>query len=137
MNLTINTDGGSRGNPGPAAYGFVIRQTGGEILHEEGKTIGVQTNNIAEYRAILAALTYVRENYQDSAPHQIQIVCDSQLAANQLAGNYKMKNEGLKPLYQEIKGMEFDLGVVHYKNVPRVENFIADRLVNMALDNEV
>lgn len=135
MNLIINTDGASRGNPGPASYGFVVKKDGGEILHQEGKKIGIATNNIAEYRAILGALEYVKEHYSHKAPHQILVVCDSQLAKEQLAGNYKIKNPHLKAWFDQIKIIEMDLGVVNYKNVPRAENFIADRLANLALDN--
>lgn len=134
MHLIINTDGASRGNPGPAAYGFIIKVSGGAILHQEGRTLGVVTNNVAEYSAVLAALTYVNDHFGDSAPHRIEIVCDSQLVANQLSGNYKMKSEGLRPIYLQVKAVEQEIGVVTYKNVPRAENFIADRLANLALD---
>lgn len=134
MHLIINTDGASRGNPGPASYGFVIQIKDGPIMHQEGKVLGVTTNNVAEYSGILAALTYVRDYYSAKGPHQIEIVCDSQLAAKQLSGEYKLKNPGLKVIFDQIKIIEMEVGLVTYRNVPREENFIADRLANLALD---
>ncbi len=136
MNLIINTDGASRGNPGKASYGYIIKDGNGVIHHQEGKTIGITTNNVAEYSAVLSALTYIRDHYSKKAPHSILVVSDSQLIAQQLAGNYKVKNEKLKKIYYNIKELEIELGAVSYKNVPRAENFIADRLANQALDNE-
>lgn len=136
MDLIINTDGGSRGNPGPAAYGYIIKKNGGEILHQEGKILGIQTNNYAEYMGILKALEYVRDHYAHKGPHTIQIVCDSQLAAQQLSGNYKVKNPQIKILFDQVKSVEMTVGQVSYRNVPRAENFLADRLVNIALDNQ-
>lgn len=134
MDLIINTDGASRGNPGPSAYGYVIRARGGAILHQEGKTIGNATNNIAEYNAVLKALEYLKKRWGDRAPHTIEVITDSQLIAQQLSGNYKLKNANLKILFDQIKFLEFELGRVDYRNVPRSENFIADRLANHALD---
>lgn len=135
MDLVVNTDGASRGNPGPASYGFVIKKRGGEILHQEGKIIGINTNNIAEYSAVLGALEYIRDHYANKAPHQIEVVTDSLLIASQLAGKFKIKNLNLKKIFDLIKSMEFDLGIVSYRNVPRAQNFLADRLANIALDN--
>lgn len=134
MNLIINTDGGARGNPGPASYAFVIKTGDGVILHQEGKKIGVATNNIAEYMGVLRALEYVNKHFQGKAPHKIEVVGDSQLISMQLEGKYQVKNPQLKELYSKIKLLERDLGRVSYKNVPRSENFIADKLVNKALD---
>lgn len=137
MNLVINTDGASRGNPGAASYGYLIKDANsGAILHEEGKRIGVTTNNIAEYTAVLKSLEYVKNRYSYKAPHKIEVISDSQLIAQQLAGNWKIKNAGLKKIFDQIKMMEFDLGHVSYRNVPREQNFIADRLANKALDDE-
>lgn len=136
MNLIVNTDGASRGNPGPSAYGFVINARGGAILHQDGKTIGIATNNIAEYKAVLGALEYIKKRWGNRAPHSIEIITDSQLIANQLSGSYKLKNPVLKLLFHEIKNLEFELGIISYRNVPRAENYIADRLANRALDTE-
>lgn len=137
MNLIINTDGASRGNPGPASYGFVIKDaSSGVILHQEGQVIGHATNNVAEYKAVLSSLEYVNQHYSKKAPHQIQVITDSQLIASQLAGLYKIKQPHLRQLFEKIKSIEFDLGSVSYKNVPRLQNFIADRLANLALDSK-
>jgi ribonuclease HI len=134
MNLIINTDGASRGNPGPASYGFVIKQSDGPILHQEGKTIGRATNNIAEYTAVLSSLEYVKKHIKDNKPHKIEVITDSQLIARQLDGSFKIKNENLKEIYFKIKSLELEIGYVFYRNVPREQNFIADRLANKALD---
>lgn len=137
MNLIINTDGASRGNPGAASFGYLIKDaSSGAILHEEGKTIGITTNNIAEYTAVLKSLEYIKNKYSHKAPHKIEVVSDSQLIAQQLSGKWKIKNPGLKKIFDQIKMMEFDLGQVSYRNVPRAQNFIADRLANKALDEE-
>src|SRR5205085_842881 len=92
MDLIINTDGASRGNPGPASYGFVIKKRGGEILHQEGKTIGYATNNIAEYTAVYSALGYVSKHYNHTAPHSIEVITDFLLLASQLAVRFIIKN---------------------------------------------
>lgn len=136
MNLIVNTDGACRGNPGPASYGFVIKTKEGVILHQEGNEIGEATNNIAEYTAVLASLEYIKKNYSNKRPHQINLLTDSQLIAKQLSGLYKLKNQRLKELFYEIKILEFEVGAVNYINVPREKNFLADRLANKALDQE-
>lgn len=135
MDLVINTDGASRGNPGPAAYGYIIKKKDGEILHQEGKTLGETTNNIAEYTAVLKALEYIRDHYSAKAPHKILLIADSQLVIQQLSGRYRVKNPRLKTLVDEIKSMEFELGRVDYQHTLREGNFIADRLANKALDS--
>lgn len=138
MNLIINTDGASRGNPGQASYGYLIKDAkSGAILHEEGKAIGVATNNIAEYTAVLKSLEYIKNRYFQKGPHTIEVISDSQLIAQQLAGNWKIKNSGLRNIFEQIKILEFDLGQVSYRNVPRAQNFIADRLANKALDESL
>ncbi len=134
MHLIINTDGASRGNPGQASYGFVIREENGEVLHEHGEAIGIATNNVAEYQAVLSAFEYVLEKWKNGAPHNIELITDSQLIASQLSGKYKIKNQNLKILFDQIKGLEFDLGRVEYRNVPRSQNSMADRMANLALD---
>ncbi len=134
MDLIVNTDGASRGNPGKASYGYVIKTKTGVILHEEGKYIGLDTNNVAEYTAVLRALEYIKEKYSKKAPHTIQIVADSLLIISQLAGKFKIKNPNLKKIFEKIKIIEMDLGIITYKHVPRAENFLADRMANKALD---
>jgi ribonuclease HI len=136
MNLIINTDGASRGNPGPASYGFVIKQEGGPILHQEGRAIGKATNNVAEYSAVLSSLEYIKKHLDNETPHKIEVITDSQLIARQLDGSFKIKNENLRKIYLKIKELEVSLGFISYRNVPRAQNFVADRLANIALDNE-
>lgn len=137
MKLVINTDGGSRGNPGISAYSFVIKDSRGIIFHQEAKAFGISTNNIAEYTAVWKALSYVLEFLNKAIPHNILIITDSQLIAEQLSGRYKVKSPNLKLIFQDIKSIEKKIGVVRYKNVPREENFIADKLVNQALDRDL
>lgn len=135
MNFLINTDGASRGNPGPAAYGFLIKNPqNSQIIYQEGQIIGHRTNNIAEYTAVLKSLEYINDNFKDQSPHQIEVVTDSQLIASQLAGLYKIKNQNLRVIFDLIKALEFELGSISYKNVPREQNKEADRLANQALD---
>ncbi len=136
MDLIINTDGASRGNPGPASYGYIIKSTDGVIRHQEGQPIGINTNNVAEYTAVVSALEYVLEHFAHKAPHTIEVVADSQLAVRQLLGIYKIKHPNLKPIFNRIKALETELGEVTYRHIPREENFIADRLANKALDEE-
>lgn len=131
----IFTDGGSRGNPGPAAYGFVIYDSKGKLLVEEGRVIGINTNNVAEYSGIIAALKWVEQNSKIENPH-ITFFMDSMLAVEQLNGRWKIKNENLRSLYYTIKVQEKKLnGNVTYTHVRREYNKEADAQVNVALDN--
>jgi ribonuclease H / adenosylcobalamin/alpha-ribazole phosphatase len=134
MDLVINTDGASRGNPGPASYGYVIKKRDAEILHQEGEKIGINTNNVAEYTAVLKALEYVKNNYSHKGPHQIEVVADSLLIVSQLSGKYKLKSPHLKIIFDQIKILEMEVGSVTYRHVLRANNFLADRLANQALD---
>ncbi|MBI2021451.1 ribonuclease HI family protein [Candidatus Daviesbacteria bacterium] len=137
MEVVINTDGASRGNPGPSSYGYIIKSVSGVMLHQESKKIGLATNNIAEYTAVLFSLKYLKDHYVHKAPHQVQVLSDSKLITEQLKGNFKIKNLKLKEIYQKIKILEFELGMVFYKHVPRSKNFLADRLANKALDERI
>jgi ribonuclease HI len=132
-NISIFCDGGSRGNPGPAAYGFVVFSNTKKI-YEEGKTLGVQTNNFAEYSAVINALRYIV-----SSKHRlssIKFFLDSKLVVEQLSGKWKIKNENLRSLCHTIKTLEYSLGMpITYKHIPREKNTEADLLVNKALDN--
>ncbi len=132
--LTINCDGGSRGNPGKAAAAFVVSE-GEQETHSEGKYLGVQTNNFAEYQAVIAALKWlqsVKEKYED---YKISFILDSELVVRQLTGVYKIKNETLKNLAQEIKLLEKSIGLTFsFENVLRHKNKTADFLVNRTLD---
>ena len=131
--LTVNVDGGSRGNPGPAGIGIVVRDGSGEVVAEAGETIGVATNNVAEYRALLRGIELAAEH----GATELELVGDSQLVVQQVAGGYKVKHAGLKPLHEEAKRAlrEFDSWSI--RHVPRAENADADRLVNQALDGAV
>jgi len=134
MDLVINTDGASKGNPGPSSYGYIIKSRGGAVLHEEGELIGITTNNVAEYTAVLKAFEYILKRYSAKAPHTIEVIADSRLVVEQLSGRFKIKSPHLKLILEKIKIMEFDLGNVTYRSVPRAENFIADRLANRAFE---
>lgn len=134
MDLVINTDGASKGNPGPSSYGFVIKSRGGAIQHQEGKLIGHATNNIAEYTAVIKALEYIIRRFFRKAPHKIEIISDSKLLVEQLSGRYKIKSPNLLPLFDKIKTLEFEAGLVFYRSVPRKENFLADRLANLPFE---
>lgn len=134
---TIYCDGGARGNPGPAAYGFVIYDEQGSKIYEEGRVIGKTTNNVAEYSAVVAALKWLTSQITDNLQltTDIKFFLDSQLAAKQLSGQWKIKNEDLRNLFFTIKELEQNIGAkVTYSNVPREQNREADRLVNAALD---
>ena len=133
-NLTVYCDGGARGNPGPAAYGFVIFNEHDSKIYEEGRAIGNTTNNVAEYSAVIAALKYVLSiKYKVLS---IKFFLDSQLVAEQLSSRWKIKNENLRNLYFTTRELEKKIGAKFtYSSVPREQNQEADRLVNLALDN--
>jgi ribonuclease HI len=124
------TDGGSRGNPGPAAYGYVLEAEDGTVLAAHGEAIGVATNNVAEYRALLAGLERAAETGID----ELAVVSDSELLVKQMRGEYKVKNAALRELWEEAQRTARRLGTVTYEAVRREENELADRLVNEALD---
>lgn len=133
MKLFIYTDGASRGNPGHASYGFTISDENGKLIHEEGNYIGIATNNIAEYTAVLEAFKFIKKNYQP--PLEIILYADSKLLAEQLSGRYKIKNPGLKYLFDKIKILESQIGLISYNHIYRSKNTLADNLANQALDN--
>jgi probable phosphoglycerate mutase len=137
MDLLIYTDGASRGNPGEASYGYIIYARGGEILRQEGKILGITTNNVAEYTAVLAAYQYILKKWGSKKDLKIELRADSKLVIEQLAGRFKIKSPHLMIIFRQIKEIESEFGVVIYKHVPRAENFIADRLANQALDAEL
>jgi ribonuclease HI len=128
--LVVHVDGGARGNPGPAAIGIVISEPGGDVLDELAERIGVATNNVAEYRAVLRAL----ERAAQLGAREVEIVNDSELVARQLTGVYKVKHPSIKPLYQEAIGALRGFDRWQIRNVPRAQNARADALVNEALD---
>lgn len=137
--LIIFTDGGARGNPGPAASGVVIDGLAGKERLICGKYLGETTNNVAEYTAVLLALeTALKETGSQAQDYQINFFTDSLLVAKQLSGVYKIKNENLRKIIVEIKKLEQSFALVTYQHVPRERNREADREVNRILDqNEV
>lgn len=134
MKLIIYTDGASRGNPGPSSYGFTIYDQEGNLLYEEGKYIGITTNNVAEYTAVYEALKYVKENY-NKASLNIEFFADSKLVVEQLSGRYKVKSPHLRPIIEQIKILSVQLGGAIHTHVPRAKNTEADRMANLALDS--
>ena len=134
----IYTDGGARGNPGPAAIGAVVFSEERKVLKRISQYIGETTNNQAEYKAVVAALEYMVKlsDGQIVAP-EIQFFLDSKLIVEQMNGRYKIKNEGLKPLYWQIRDLMMKLGgKITFQYIPREKNKEADQLVNDALDKE-
>ena len=124
------TDGGARGNPGPAAYGYVLEADDGTLLAAHGERIGVATNNVAEYRALIAGLEKALELGLD----EVGVVSDSELLVKQMTGEYRVKNEALKKLNDDAERVARRIGDVSYTAVRREHNELADRLVNEALD---
>jgi ribonuclease HI len=127
----LSTDGGARGNPGPAAYGYVLEAEDGTVLDARGETIGVATNNVAEYRALIAGL----EKAVELGIDELEVVSDSELLVKQMQGEYRVKNEALRELNDEANSLERKLSHVRYKAVRREHNELADKLVNEALDS--
>ena len=131
MKAKLFTDGGARGNPGPAAYGYVIEADDGTVLAAHGEKIGVATNNVAEYRALIAGL----EKAVELAVPEVEVVSDSELLVRQMTGVYRVKNEALRELSLEAAQLARRIGRVTYTAVRREHNELADRLVNEALDS--
>lgn len=137
--LIIYTDGGSRGNPGPAAFGYVIKDAGGHVLKQHGEAIGKATNNEAEYQGVIAALKKSKQmlGKEKLKRTHIEVRMDSELAVRQLCGVYKIENEKLQPLFMELWNLRVELGGnVSFVHIPREQNKEADRMVNEALDAE-
>ena len=130
MNARLFTDGGARGNPGPAAYGFVLEAEDGTVLAAEGQAIGIATNNVAEYSGLVAGLRKALELHVPS----VEVVSDSELMVKQMRGEYRVKNEALRSLFVEANALARRLDAVEYRHVKRAHNELADRLVNDALD---
>ena len=130
MKAKLSTDGGARGNPGPAAYGYVLEADDGTVLAAHGDTIGTATNNVAEYRALIAGLEKALELHVD----EVEVVSDSELLVKQMRGEYRVKNETLRDLWEEASALARRLRSVRYTAVRREHNELADQLVNAALD---
>ncbi len=127
--VTIHIDGAARGNPGPAAFAFVIAAPDGRTIEESG-LLGTATNNVAEYTALVRALEYA----QGLGAHKLQIHSDSELLVKQMNGEYRVKNPDLQVLYKEAKDLAAGFDSVTLRHVPRAQNAVADRLCNEALD---
>ncbi len=130
MKARLSTDGGARGNPGPAAYGFVLEAEDGTVLAARGEAIGDATNNVAEYRGLLAGLAEAAVHGID----ELEVVSDSELLVKQMRGEYRVRNPVLRELSAQARRLAERLGTVTYRAVPRECNDLADRLVNDALN---
>jgi ribonuclease HI len=126
----LSTDGGARGNPGPAAYAFVLEADDGTLLEARGEAIGVATNNVAEYRALIEGLRRAVE----AGVRELEVISDSELVVKQMRGEYRVKNAALRELSLEAARLAREVGEVRYTAVRREQNELADRLVNEALD---
>ena len=131
MRATLYTDGGARGNPGPAAFAYVLETDDGTVLDARGEPIGVATNNVAEYRALVEGL----EAAERVGVDELEVVSDSELLVKQMRGEYKVKNAALRELSLEAVRIGRSIGTVRYRAVRREHNTLADRLVNEALDS--
>jgi ribonuclease HI len=130
VKVVVHVDGGARGNPGPAAIGVVVSDPDGQVLDEVAERIGVATNNVAEYRALLRGL----ERARALGARDVEIVNDSELVARQLSGAYKVKHPAMKPLYEQAVAALRAFDRWRVRSVPRAQNARADELVNEALD---
>jgi ribonuclease HI len=131
VTVKLSTDGGARGNPGPAAFAYVLEAEDGTVLAAHGETIGVATNNVAEYSGLIAGLEKARE----LGLRDVEVVSDSELMVKQMRGEYRVKNEALRELFLRAGRLARDIGSVTYTAVRREHNELADRLVNEALDS--
>ncbi|KKR49014.1 MAG: Ribonuclease H [Candidatus Curtissbacteria bacterium GW2011_GWA1_40_16] len=131
--VEVFCDGGSRGNPGPAAWGFVLK-VDGQITKEDCGYIGIATNNFAEYTALVEALSYLEENFEGGSA---RVYLDSKLVVSQLNGEYKIKNLNIAKLVKQARELEKSLGDIVYNHIPRDQNKEADKLVNIALNKNL
>jgi probable phosphoglycerate mutase len=123
-------DGGARGNPGPAGFGVRIERPDGTLVEEFHESIGIATNNVAEYRGLIAALEWARARGETD----LQVRSDSLLLVQQMLGNFRVKHPGLQPLHARARLLAQEIGRVHYQHVRREQNAHADRLANAAMD---
>ena len=132
MRARLFTDGGARGNPGPAAFAYVLETEDGTVLAAHGEAIGVATNNVAEYRGLVEGLRKAVE----VGIAELEVVSDSELVVHQMRGEWKIKKDTLRALWEEAQDLGARIGKVRYTAVRREHNELADRLVNEALDAE-
>ncbi len=131
--VEVFCDGGSRNNPGHAAYGFVVK-VNGQTVKKDGGYIGIATNNVAEYTAVVEALLWLENNYQGE---QLSFNLDSNLVVSQLSGVFKTKNAELRNFVVKIRGLENSFKSINYRYIPREKNKEADQMVNIALDKKL
>lgn len=136
--LIVYTDGGARGNPGPAAIGVVIQDDKGKTIKRYGERLGIKTNNEAEYEAVIFALQKLKAIYgrEKTKKIQIDLRMDSEFVARQLNGVYKIEEERLFPLFIKIWNLKMDFGKINFTHVPRTQNKEADRILNEVLDGK-
>lgn len=132
--LKLYTDGGSRGNPGPAAYGFVVYDAAGIILEKCGNYLGEATNNIAEYAGLISGLEWITLHHPQVP---VKIFMDSLLVVNQVQGKFKVKNSGLLPKYQRVQELLARLPDYTISHTYREQNVLADQLLNTALNKQL
>jgi ribonuclease HI len=134
--ITIHSDGGARGNPGPSGAGAVIADESGEVISTVSQFLGVQTNNWAEYQALILALTEVAKRFDgEAAGLTINAHLDSELVVRQLGGQYKVREPALMAQFQKVRTLETQFHTVRYTHVPRSQNAAADQLANEAMDS--
>jgi ribonuclease HI len=128
--LVVNVDGGARGNPGPAAIAAVASKPDGEVIESRGEAIGTATNNVAEYRALLLGIELAREH----GAGEVELIGDSELIVKQVNGEYRVKDQGLRPLHAQVRAALEDFDRWSIRHVRREHNAAADALVNETLD---
>ncbi len=135
-NVNVFTDGGARGNPGPSAIGVYIEEESQKKIAGFGKTIGIATNNVAEYKAVIGALDWIIENKKEFSKNtKINFFLDSKLVCSQIIGIFKVKNADLRNLLFDVRNREAQISLpIFYKHIPREQNTKADAFVNQALD---
>jgi ribonuclease HI len=129
--IVVYIDGGARGNPGPAGYGVRVVQPDGALIEEFGAAIGIATNNVAEYRGLVAALEWARQH----GYKKVHVRSDSLLLVQQMLGRFKVRHPGLQPLSAKARLLAHEIGRVTYEHVRREHNADADRLANAAMDD--
>lgn len=130
--ITVYCDGGARGNPGPAAYGFVVKKNG-QIIKSGSGYLGKNTNNFAEYMALIEALNWLSREYKKN---DLKIFLDSKLVVSQLSGLYKVKSSTIRELVFQVRQLEPIFGRISYHHIGREQNKEADKLVNLELDRK-
>ena len=137
MKVSVFTDGGSRGNPGPSGFGVVIYTENKKILAQISRFIGTATNNEAEYSALVKALSWLRDNITINSITHVTFHSDSQLLVRQMQGKYKVKAPNIRPLFAKATKLLTDLNIDYqFKDIPREDNSLADELANQAMDRK-